>query len=95
MAHDARRPGLDIHSTQGSNLSRDAAMFPTPKAADGRSKGTGGSPDHGLDATARAGLLDPENNNTTGKPHGQLNPAWVSQLMGFPDGWLDGIDAPG
>jgi len=20
---------------------------------------------------------------------GQLNPAWVSRLMGFPDGWLD------
>jgi len=20
---------------------------------------------------------------------GQLNPAWVAQLMGFPEGWLD------
>ena len=23
-----------------------------------------------------------------------LNPSWVSQLMGFPDGWLDGLPAP-
>lgn len=26
--------------------------------------------------------------STTGKPQGSLNPDWVSQLMGFPDGWL-------
>lgn len=25
---------------------------------------------------------------------GQLSPAWVTQLMGFPDGWLDGLPAP-
>lgn len=25
---------------------------------------------------------------------GSLNPSWVSQLMGFPDGWLDGLPAP-
>lgn len=37
----------------------DRAAWPTPKAADGRSKGTGGSPDHGLDAMARSGLLFP------------------------------------
>ena len=23
-----------------------------------------------------------------------LNPSWVSQLMGFPEGWLDGLPAP-
>lgn len=27
--------------------------------------------------------------NTTGKPRARLNPAWVLQLQGFPDGWLD------
>lgn len=32
-AHDGRRPGVDIHSTQGGNLSRDVAMeWPTPRA---------------------------------------------------------------
>lgn len=25
---------------------------------------------------------------------GKLNPSWVSQLMGFPDGWLDGLPVP-
>jgi hypothetical protein len=29
-AHDGRRPGADIHSTQGANLSREAANWPTP-----------------------------------------------------------------
>ena len=24
----------------------------------------------------------------------KLSPAWVTQLMGFPDGWLDGLPAP-
>jgi hypothetical protein len=31
-AHDGRRPGADLNSTQGMNLSRDAAMWPTPMA---------------------------------------------------------------
>ncbi|MGS1093094.1 hypothetical protein ACVCNR_00735 [Aquamicrobium terrae] len=34
-AHDERRPGADIHSTQGANLSRDAALWTTPSAGDG------------------------------------------------------------
>ena len=29
-AHDGRRPGADLHSTQGANLSRDAALWATP-----------------------------------------------------------------
>jgi hypothetical protein len=44
-----------------------AAMFPTPKAADGRPKGTGGTADHGLDAMARAGLLAQGSHSTPGK----------------------------
>lgn len=63
--------------------------FPTPKAADGRTKGTGGTADHGLDAMARAGLLDQESPSTTGKPRGCLNSAWVAQLMGFPQDWCE------
>ena len=63
------------------------AMFPTPKASDGRSKGTGGGTDRGLDAMARAGQLDAESNNTPGRPRGLLNPDWVEQLMGAPAGW--------
>lgn len=29
-AHDGRRPGVDERSTQGGNLNRDAALWPTP-----------------------------------------------------------------
>jgi len=35
------------------------------------------------------GPCHPAPRSTTGKPRGSLNPAWVSQLMGYPDGWLD------
>jgi hypothetical protein len=31
-AHDGRRPGADLLSTQGGNLNRDAATWPTPDA---------------------------------------------------------------
>ncbi len=85
------RDWKDSGPTQGKRHSPNLGTevnFPTPKASDGRVKGTGGSPDHGLDAMARVGLLDPENHSTSGKPRGSLNPAWVAQLMGFPDGWL-------
>lgn len=34
-AHDARRPGLDLHSTQGNNLSRDAGQWYTPNVPNG------------------------------------------------------------
>jgi hypothetical protein len=36
---------------------------------------------------------DPDNLNSSGKPRVslKLNPDWVSQLMGYPDGWLDDV----
>ena len=40
-AHDGRRPGVDEHSTQGGNLSRDAAIWTTPQAHDA----AGGNPE--------------------------------------------------
>lgn len=33
-AHDGRRPGADLRSTQGGNLSRDAALWATPCSRD-------------------------------------------------------------
>lgn len=33
-AHDGRRPGPDLHSTQGRNLSREAALWATPCSRD-------------------------------------------------------------
>jgi hypothetical protein len=38
------------------------------------------------------GLPDPASLNTNGKPRewsGVLNPDWVLQLQGYPEGWLD------
>jgi hypothetical protein len=56
--------------------------WPTPRAADGRrTTDAGYMPERGQSLT---GKLRPVNTGC-----GQLNPAWVTQLMGFPDGWLD------
>ena len=35
------------------------------------------------------GQPDPDKSNTTSKSRGQLNPAWVEQLMGLPAGWTN------
>jgi len=35
------------------------------------------------------GQPDQDSPNTTGKNRGQLNPAWVEQLMGLPPGWTN------
>lgn len=49
-AHDGRRPGADLRSTQGANLSRSAAQWSTPRASDAekggpnQSFGAGGVP---------------------------------------------------
>jgi len=40
-AHDGRRPGADVLSTQGGNLNRDAALWTTPQTHDS----AGGNPD--------------------------------------------------
>ncbi len=49
-AHDGRRPGNDVHSTQGGNLNREAATWPTPNARDAKgedlkSRRGGGKPE--------------------------------------------------
>jgi hypothetical protein len=44
-------------------------------------------------AVALAGPAAPASPSTPGKPRGSLNPAWVTQLQGAPDGWLDLGDA--
>ncbi len=36
---------------------------------------------------SRAGQLRPDLSNTRGRSRGQLNPAWVEQLMGLPPSW--------
>ena len=58
---------------------RHAGMWPTPRA---------NKPEGYSSAEFRPTLAQ----TATGKEkplHGQLNPAWVEQLMGFPVGWTD------
>ena len=38
---------------------------------------------------SRGGQQDQDRSSTIGKSQGQLNPAWVEQLMGLPPGWTD------
>ena len=75
---------VQMQSSQGS--------WPTPQARDYRSPDAPDSP-----RTARKAeqgwslnLNDVANDVARGK----LNPAWVTQLMGFPDGWLDIPSSP-
>ncbi|MDX1784075.1 MAG: hypothetical protein R3361_07950, partial [Aequorivita vladivostokensis] len=61
--------------------------FPTPTANDHKGCGNNNTGRDRLDYAVEKGLvkngqLDPKNNNTNGKPKGQLNPEWVAQLMG-------------
>lgn len=66
--------------------SSDTRMWPTPRASEWKDTGPVGSKswkhmnerDY-LSAKAK----NPE------QPNGQLNSAWVSRLMGYPDGWLE------
>lgn len=48
MAHDGRRPGADIHSTQDANLSKQASLWATPRAQDSYER----SPQSMIDAMA-------------------------------------------
>lgn len=95
-AHDGRRPGVDERSTQGGNLNRDAALWPTPAAGDG-TKGpstyAGGNPSLGTAASSHQVRvismdgegLSPTEVSSSGRQ--RLNPAFVCWLMGWPWWW--------
>ena len=55
--------------------------WPTPTASE-VGKACKGQNQASLIKMALNGHLNEDNNNTTGKPKGQLNPEWVAQLMG-------------
>jgi hypothetical protein len=57
-----------------------ARNWPTPRTIDGRSKGNGPRDDC---------LMGSVNYDADRKRIGNLNPAWVATLMGFPTTWLD------
>jgi hypothetical protein len=72
-----------------------AVRWPTPTAAEDKyrlQKGPHNSlSERCLGALARSGQLDVGSNSGAGSMGGQLNPAWVDQLMGFPTGWTDSV----
>lgn len=104
-AHDGRRPGVDIHSTQGGDLSRGVALWRTPSASliDPKPEGTkltGRTPQDpqiGIAdqvmatewPTPRANRHGALDSHGKSPIRGSLNPRWVAQLMGFPADWLD------
>lgn len=70
-------------STPDASSNRKSARAMMPSVNNGRRSGGGQSSPPGLEQQAEI--------QARGK--GQLNPAWVTQLQGLPDGWLDLPDA--
>ena len=70
--------------------------FPTPQARDWRdgkiSSATQGKNSRPLNEFVVSGPPDQETSSTGGKSHGQLNPAWVAQLLGYPKDYYQKLE---
>ena len=64
-AHDGRRPGADLKSTQGGNLNRDAVMWMTPSVSNSQ----------GNEYTRDRGILGQERLTLTGQAQQWTTPA--------------------
>jgi hypothetical protein len=92
----AYRESIGRHYVEGG-LQEQVNNFPTPRAVDvkghsgpdGLMRKDGKSRMDRLPNAVVYGQPDKDSNNTTGKNRGQLNPAWVEQLMGLPAGWTN------
>jgi len=71
-----------------SGSSRD---WSTPNVPNGGRKLKGGMSETGMTPDGKKRQVGLQ--NQLGASAGQLNPAWVAQLQGLPDGWLDLPDA--
>lgn len=77
------------------SLTEQTRNWPTPAATDHKGSGQTGTGRDRLDYAAERGLTkhngrpDRDKNNTNGNSRGQLNPAWVEQLMGLEAGWTN------
>lgn len=81
-SHDGRRPGADVHSTQGNNLSRDSATWATPMTNDGAKPSAGNRTESDLSHQAQAMQTDGDDGSPTGRV---LNHRFVRLLMGWPE----------
>ena len=102
-AHDGRQQAPDLKSTQGGNLSRDAAMWPTPTRQDCASSGsaaysTESGRHSGTTLTDASRPFRPDHpTSTPGEPFSssgptsrpRLNPLFTEWLMGLPQHWTD------
>ena len=79
-------PGKD-----GRYKLRDQVNWLTPKQPSGGGcpRNTPGGGLRKLEDQVECGLPAPDKSNTNGKNRGQLNPAWVEQLMGLEKNWTD------
>lgn len=78
----------ETHERNARPLSEVVGLeWSTPASRDWKGSFSTG---HGRDLSSDiAGLPAEDQPSTPGKPRGSLNPAWVAQLQGLPEGWLD------
>lgn len=84
-APDVKRPCLDDQA-KGLLTVESVNNWNTPSAQDAKNATLPPSL-RGRDSVV--GQCLQAHTSIRGKPRGSLNPAWVGQLMGYPDGWLD------
>ncbi len=72
--------------TSGDGLSTAVKMFPSPKSRDYR---TGDKLESRRAREKLSGNWHSPDLNDVAAPGGQLNPAWVEWLQGFPPGWTN------
>lgn len=94
-AHDGRRPGADMKSTQGANLNRDAVAWPTPTAQDSEQSGSDKAGHRTLYCATKnySPLVQPiqsgqESLSDTQNLRRHLNPLFAAWLMGWPSTWV-------
>jgi hypothetical protein len=80
-----RVEGFDagMHRGKPDSLHSYAKLWPTPRASENENRTTKPAPSHG---NGHGKVLAGEVGQTSSM---KLNSAWVSRMMGYPDGWMD------
>ena len=73
---------LDMQGLRTAGI--ESGFWGTPTSRDWKGAGMKGQ----LPSQIRDFQLDETGSSKVGRPLERLNPDWVTQLMGFPDGWL-------
>jgi hypothetical protein len=94
LAMAAKYPERMIGGRVRLNSPKKPKDWPTARAEDSEQTGGHRGKADTLTSAARlytapGGQQGPESPSTSGKTLGCLNPEWVAQLMGLPEGWLD------